>query len=295
MPAKSRIVIVAGATASGKSAHAIEIAQRENGVIINCDSMQIFNALPILAAQPSAEDIAAAPHRLYGVLEPNAPCSAGMWRRMVEPIIKEVLANDQLPIICGGTGFYIKSLMHGLSPIPETPDDIRQRGMALMEKMGCQAFYQELIMRDPLIKGRFHENHSARISRAWEVLENTGISLVEWQDKPLLHPPENWAFDVHRITPEREVLYERCNRRFDIMMDMGAMDEVIAFKQRCDAKEIGDSAMIKKALGFMPLCDYLDGKCTLDEAKEKSKQDTRRYAKRQMTWLRNQLTDQPKL
>lgn len=289
MPVTQRIVIVAGPTASGKSSHALDLALQNNGVIINCDSMQIFDALPILAAQPSPEDFTKAPHRLYGALQPNEPCSAGIWRRMVQPIIEEALANDQLPIICGGTGFYIKALTDGLSPIPETPDEIRQRGMALMDEMGCPAFYQDLIKRDPLVAGLFHENHSARISRAWEVFEHTGVSLIEWQKKPLIGPPNDWAFDIQPIMPDRETLYACCDLRFDMMLKQGALGEVMAFKQRCENGEIDEGALIKKALGFMPLCSYLDGENSLEEAKEKSKQDTRRYAKRQMTWLRNQL------
>ena len=283
------ITIVAGPTASGKSARALDIARQHNGVIINCDSMQIFDALPLLAAQPSPADIQAASHKLYGALHPNEPCSAGIWRRMAMPIIEAALDAGQMPIICGGTGFYIKALTEGLSPIPETPDDIRVRAMTEMDAVGCPAFYADLAQRDPLVGGVFHPNHSARILRAWEVFEHTGRSLLDWQREPLIGPPSDWHFDVIKILPPRDELYARCDQRFDLMLEQGALDEVAAFKARCDAGEINDSALIKKALGFAPLCAYLNGERSLSEATAQAKQDTRNYAKRQMTWLRNQL------
>ncbi len=286
---KADIYIVAGPTASGKSAYALDLAQRLNGVIINCDSMQIYDALPLLAAQPSAEDNALVPHALYGALHPNAPCSAGLWRRMAIPVIEEALAAGQTPIICGGTGFYIKALTEGLSPIPDVPETVRAQAMQRFEAIGCSALYDELIAKDPLMKGRFHPNHSARILRAWEIFEATGKSLAYWQDQPLIAPPENWQFHIEKILPDRDVLYDRCNRRFDLMLEQGALEEVKGFNQRVKDENINPDALITKALGYAPLSAYLSGDVDLETAVEQSKQDTRRYAKRQMTWLRNQI------
>lgn len=288
MSPQSTICVIAGPTASGKSARALDVAQTHNGVIINCDSMQIYDALPILTAQPTEADRHHIPHLLYGVLPPNEACSAGAWRTMVTPIIHETLAAGQTPIICGGTGLYIRALMDGLSPIPPVPDDVRARADALMAEIGCPALYDELVKRDPLMKERFHPNHSARIQRAWEVLEATGKSLAYWQDQPLIQPPDNWDFKMEIIMPPREALYQNCDDRFEAMLDHGALNEVREFKARCEAGEIDDNALIRKALGFKPLCDYLDGHTTLDEAVSQSQTDTRRYAKRQMTWFRNQ-------
>lgn len=287
MPAGS-IYIVAGPTASGKSARALELAQQHNGVIINCDSMQIYDALPLLAAQPCAQDLKAAPHKLYGALHPNEPCSAGGWRMMAEPLIEAALSSGQAPIICGGTGLYIKALTDGLSPIPPVPAAVRAQGEALMAALGCPAFYDALIARDPLMEGRFHPNHSARILRAWEVLEATGKSLAYWQAQPLVPPPAHWDFKLEMILPPREKLYANCDYRFTQMLEAGALEEVAAFKARCESGEINAGALITNALGFKSLCAYLDGACSLDEAVTQAQTDTRRYAKRQMTWFRNQ-------
>ena len=289
MAGRSVIYVIAGPTASGKSARAMELAQLHDGVIINCDSMQIYDALPILSAQPTHEDMDIVPHRLYGALPPNQPCSAGMWRDMAIPVIEDVIKNGQTPIICGGTGLYIKALMDGLSPIPPVPDAVRAQADALMAEIGAPALNDKLIAADPLMKDRFHPNHSARIQRAWEVLQATGKSLAYWQEQPLIPPPAEWDFQVETILLPREALYQRCNDRFEAMIDHGALNEVRDFKARCETGEVDDGALIKKALGFAPLCQYLDGHMTMAEAITQSQTDTRRYAKRQMTWFRNQL------
>ncbi len=282
------IHIIAGPTASGKSTRALELARTKNGVIINADSMQIYNALPLLTAQPSAADFKAIPHLLYNHLHPNKECSAGAWQRMAKPLIETTLAEGRTPIICGGTGLYIKALTNGLSPIPETPPEIRTATTALMEEIGCSALHAKLEARDPLIKGRFHSNHSARIMRAWEVLETTGKSIITWQAEPLIAPPKNWNFKTEIILPNRETLYARCEQRFDWMLDNGALEEVKAFSTRMIQENIPKTALITNALGFKPLRSYLAEETTLKAAITQAKQDTRNYAKRQSTWFRNQ-------
>jgi len=285
----TKVHIIAGPTASGKSAKALELARAENGVIINCDSLQIYDALHILTAHPSEEEKAEIPHRLYGTLHPNEVCSAGNWREMVEPIIHEVINNDQTPIICGGTGLYIRALMEGLSPMPDIPDEVRAQVVARYEEIGAQRFYKDLKTRDPVMAERFHVNHKARIIRAMEVLEATGKSLAQWQELPRTPPPENWEFTVHKVLPDREILYDRCNRRFEWMLENGALNEVNDFDQRLQSGEVNNGVPVCKALGFIQLRDYLNGEISREEAIEKSQTLTRQYAKRQMTWLRNQL------
>jgi len=244
---KKKIHIIAGPTASGKSAKALEIARAENGVIINCDSLQIYDALHILTAHPSKEEKAEIPHQLYGVLHPNEVCSAGNWREMVEPIIHETIQNDQTPIICGGTGLYIRALTDGLSPMPDIPEDIREQTVARYERLGAEGFYNELKTRDPIMAERFHANHKARIIRAMEVLDATGKSLSEWQKLPREAPPEDWDFKLHKVLPEREILYDRCNRRFEWMLENGALDEVKTFDERIKSGEVKDGVPICKA------------------------------------------------
>lgn len=283
------IHIVAGPTASGKSANAMALAAAHNGVIINCDSQQIYDGLPILSAQPGDEDKAAAPHRLYAALHPNDVCSAGNWREMVEPVIEEVIAKGQTPIICGGTGLYIKALMEGLSPMPDIPETVRKRVVARFEKVGPQIFYNELKSRDPIMAERFHVNHKARIIRAMEVLEATGKSLAEWQKLPRTPPPAHWQFALHKILPERETLYARCNQRFVWMLENGALEEVEAFDARLQSGEIKPGVPLTKALGFKELRAYLNREITKDEAIQAAQTATRHYAKRQTTWFNNQL------
>lgn len=286
----ARIYIVAGPTASGKSARALQLAQEKDGVIINCDSLQIYDALPVLTAQPDAQDRTEAPHKLYAHLHPNEVCSAGNYRELVLPIIQETLAEGRTPIICGGTGLYIKAMTDGLSPMPDIPEEVRAEVVARYNEVGAENFHAELKSRDPIMADRFHVNHKARIIRAMEVLEATGKSLSEWQKLDREGPPDHWNFEIEIIMPERSVLYERCNTRFEAMInDGGALDEVAAFTARLENGEIDDGVPITKALGFKQLRAYLNGELPKDEAIMLSQGETRRYAKRQSTWFRNQI------
>lgn len=286
---QTTIHIVAGPTASGKSARAIELAQEHNGVIVNCDSLQIYDGLHLLTAQPDQNDLETVPHELYSALHPNDVCSAGNWREYVEPVLEGIVESGKTPIICGGTGLYIKSLTEGLSPMPDIPDDVRARAVALQKELGNPEFHKELAKRDPVMAERFHPFHTARLVRAWEVLDATGKSLSEWQKLDRLAPPEHWRFEIHKIIPERPVLRDRCDFRFDWMIENGALEEVENFQNRIENGEIDAGVPLTKALGFKPLRDYIKGVMTKDEAIERSKADTRQYAKRQTTWFRNQL------
>ena len=179
--------------------------------------------------------------------------------------------------------------MHGLSPIPDIPDDIRAQAVHKQKTLGNPGFHNALAKIDPVMAKRFHPGHTARLIRAYEVILATGKSLAEWQKIPPIPPPENWSFEVHKIIPERKALYERCNQRFLQMLDNGALDEVQAFNRQIENGEINPGVPITKALGFKELRAYLNGEITKDEAVKTAQTATRHYAKRQVTWFRNQL------
>lgn len=283
------VYVIAGPTASGKSARALEVASRVNGVVINADSMQVYDALPLLTAQPSPEDTAHIPHRLYGVIDPLTSYSAGNWRERAMVEIKEVISHGQTPIITGGSGLYIKALMEGFSPIPDIPPEIRQNAIDLQVQLGNPGFHAKLSARDPVMAERFHPFHTARLVRAWEVIEATGKSLAEWQKLPKEKPPAEWSFDVEVIMPDRDLLNARCDARFDAMMENGVLDEVEHFSRRLHPADIPPQALINRALGLQPLLSYLRGDMTRDDAVSQAKLETRQYAKRQMTWFRHQI------
>lgn len=286
---KSTIYIIGGPTASGKSARAIEVARERGGEIINCDSMQIYDGLHLLTAQPPQEDLDILPHKLYAHLHPNEACSAGNWREMVEPVIADVLARGKAPVIVGGSGLYIKALTDGLSPMPDVPQEVRDAAVALQKKLGNPAFYEELQKRDPEIAARFHPFHTARLVRAWEVLEATGMSLAQWQKKARLAPPDDWHFDIEIIIPDRPIQHERCNARFLWMIENGVIEEVEAFSKRIESGEVRANVPLVKALGYRQLLDYIHGRLSKADAIEQAQAKTRQYAKQQVTWFRNQI------
>ncbi len=289
MKSKHIIHIIAGPTASGKSARAIELAQEIGGVIINCDSMQIYDGLQTLTAQPPKEDLKQAEHLLYSHLHPNDTCSAGTWREIVEPIIHDLLKRGKPPIIVGGTGLYIKALTHGLSPMPDIPQEIRDAAVEKQEELGNPAFHEILAKHDPIMGERFHPFHTARLVRAWEVLEATGKSLSEWQKLPLLAPPDNWEFDIEIIIQERSLQHQRCNDRFLWMMDNGILDEIEQFNKRIESGEVRGNVALVKALGYRPLLSYIKGEISKEDAITQSQARTRQYAKQQVTWFKNQI------
>lgn len=286
------IHVIAGPTASGKSALALQKAHDLNGVIINADSMQVYDALPILSAQPSAEDKKAAPHALYGFHHPNQWYSAGNWRDQASALITELLAEGKTPIVVGGSGLYIKSLIEGFSPVPDIPPAVRQRAIDRQLELGNPAFYEELKQRDPVMTARLHPQHTARLVRAYEVIEATGKSLAEFQAMPRSTPPETWRFDISIVMPPREILYGRCNDRFVWMLDNGAVEEIEAFDKAAREGAIAPDSLVHRALGAQALRRWIAGEITRNEAIEIAQMETRQYAKRQMTWFRNQIKPQ---
>ena len=288
---KNKVIIpvIIGPTASGKSAHALRMAQDSDGVVINCDAMQSYDALHVLTAQPSVGDQEHTPHRLYGHLHPSIHYSAADWRNDAIREIKAAIENNQTPIICGGTGFYLKALMEGLSPIPEIPKEVRAVAEAVQKDLGNPAFHEELKRRDPKTAARLDPMNTQRNIRAWEVLDYTGRPLADWQEEPLVGPPDGWSFEVYGLFPDREILAQKIHDRLLIMMDIGILDEVRALDTRIQSDEVPHDALVVKAHGFRPFRRYLNGEWTMDEARTWTETETRQYAKRQMTWLRNQL------
>ncbi len=280
------IDIIAGPTASGKSALALQMAQEKNGVVINADSMQIYHALPLLTAQPSAADQRAAPHRLYGCLPVAEPCSAARWRMLVIREIEDAFAGGRHPVVTGGTGLYINSLVNGLSPIPDVPSSVRAEAMALQSSLGNPGFHAALNRKDPVMATRLHPNDTQRLIRAWEVMTATGRSLAEWQHEKREASPPGWIFRITLILPDRRTLYERCNGRFLQMMDAGALEETRHF---IEENPEADQMPVKNALGFHALERHLRNAISLDEAIDQAQTETRQYAKRQMTWFRHQV------
>lgn len=279
-------ILIAGPTASGKSALAVSLARHLDGVVINADSQQIYAEWRILSARPSAEEEATAPHRLYGHVSVAEAYSVGHWLRALEEVLTEVRANAQTPIIVGGTGLYFKALTEGLAPIPQIPAQVRSAGEAALEREGLDAFADALSARDPDTAAELDLANPRRVLRAWEVLEATGIGLAGWKARtpaPLVPLASCLAL---ALTPDRTDLYARCDARFDAMMDAGALDEVRAV----DALGVPPDMPGLKAVGAVPLRACLAGEIALDEAIARAKTDTRHYAKRQLTWIRNQMS-----
>ena len=279
------ILIIAGPTASGKSGLALATAIEFDGVIINADSMQIYQQLRILTARPSESDLAEAPHKLYGVLPAAQVCSVGIWREMAIAEIKAAWNAGKLPILVGGTGLYFKSLMEGLSHIPDISEDVRRETRARHAEIGGPAFHDELAAIDPASAARLNPGDTQRIIRAVEVFQATGRSLTEWhKDDPAI-PPLGARYYVTVFEPPRDALYRACEARFDWMIENGALEEAEALIKL----DMDRNLPAMKALGVAEISQYLAGDITLEEAIVHAKQVTRNYAKRQLTWFRNQI------
>lgn len=285
--AKRPVIMVGGPTASGKSGLAADVAAEFNGVVINADSMQIYRELDIITARPSVAELERAPHRLYGVLPGAEPCSAARWRELALAEIEAAFAAGKLPIVVGGTGLYLRTLEEGLAPVPEIPDVVRQDTRAHFDNIGAEAFHHELGLSDPEMAARLNVGDTQRLLRAWEVLAATGKSLAVWQARQS-ESAEDLDPDLSllklAVIPPREDVYARCDVRFETMVAGGAIEEVKSLlKLRLDP-----ALPVMKAIGVREFSAYLAGEMSLEAAVSKAQQETRRYAKRQMTWLRNQ-------
>lgn len=280
-------VLIAGPTASGKSAAALELAERLRGTVVNADSMQVYRELAVLTARPSAADMAGVPHRLYGMVSAAEAYSVGRWLGDSSRAIAEALEAGRVPILVGGTGLYFKALTEGLAPIPDVPPEIREHWRQQADTLGAAQLHRELAARDPAMAARLKPTDPQRIVRALEVVDATGVSLAEWQGAsvaPML-PPEGVVRIV--VAPEREPLYATIDARFESMIGQGAVLEVKALI----ALGLDPGLPAMRAHGVRELGAYLAGSQSLDEAIAKAKTESRRYAKRQMTWVRRFMTD----
>ena len=280
-------MVIAGPTASGKSALALELAEATGGVIINADSMQVYRDLRILTARPTLEEEAAVPHRLYGHVDASVNFSAGAWVADADTVLAEARVEKRLPIFIGGSGLYFKALTRGLSAVPPIPAAIRESVRARLERNGVEALHAELSVRDPASTERLKPRDRTRIARALEVVEATGRSLTDWHRDglpPLLPPGQ---FSAVFLAPERDALYARIDARFDAMLAAGALDEVT----RLGARQLDPLLPAMKAHGVPALLSHLKGEITLEQAAEIGRADTRHYAKRQFTWFRHQLPE----
>ena len=281
---KKTAILIAGPTASGKSSVAVELAERINGAVINTDSMQIYRDLAILTARPDPAEMKSVPHLLYGVLDASEISSAGKWLEFAREAYYSVADQGRVPIFVGGTGLYFRALTEGLAPIPDIPHAINEAAAALRRQLGANAFFAQLCDRDPSSASQLSANDEQRVLRAWAVLQATGRPLSDWQksNAPALLPEP-----AHRIViePDRAWLYARINARFDRMVSEGAVAEVEALA----ARHLPSRLPAMRALGVPHFLAYLRGEVSLELAVEKAKTGSRRYAKRQMTWFRNQM------
>jgi tRNA dimethylallyltransferase len=280
-------VLIAGPTASGKSALALQLAQATGGVVVNTDSMQVYRDLRVLTARPTPAEEASVEHRLYGHVDAGVNFSAGAWVADAARVLDELRAQGRAPIFVGGTGLYFKALTRGLSAVPPIPPEIRDDVRARLERDGVEALHAVLSSRDPVSGERLKPRDRTRIARALEVVEATGRPITDWHRDglPPLLPPG--SFRALFLSPEREALYARIDARFDAMLKAGALEEVAALA----ARKLDPLLPAMKAHGVPALIRYLAGEITLDQAASIGRADTRHYAKRQFTWFRHQLPE----
>jgi tRNA dimethylallyltransferase len=281
----NRAVLIAGPTASGKSALALQLAERAGGTIVNADSMQVYRDFRVLTARPTPVEASRAPHLLYGHVDAAEPYSVGRWLADASRALAEVERAGRLPIFVGGTGLYFKVLIQGLSSMPPMPETVRAKIRGEAEGVTASELHARLAARDPLTAAKLRPSDRQRVIRALEVFEATGRPLVEWQaspGKPLIEPGAAIAVFM---TVDRAELRTRIDTRFDKMLARGALDEVRAFA----ARKLDPALPAMKAHGAPWLMKHLAGEIPLDAAANEAKADTRKYAKRQETWFRHQL------
>lgn len=280
-------ILITGPTASGKSALAVELAKRHDGVVVNADSMQVYDTLRVLTARPSEEEMQGVPHHLYGHVPAGAAYSTGGWLRDVSALLPTLRAAGRLPVFVGGTGLYFKALTGGLSDMPEIPEALREALRSRLLEEGPDGLYAELAVADPAMAASLNRQDGQRIVRALEVMKATGRSIADFQGQS--GPVIIDAAQARKIVvlPDRVVLHQRINGRFEKMLQQGAEDEVRALL----ALDLPAEAPVMKAIGVSQITAMVRGEMTRDEVLEKGAAATRQYAKRQMTWFRNQMDD----
>ena len=280
-------IVIGGPTASGKSTLAMRLAAASGGVIVNADSMQLYRELRIVTARPSPADEARVPHRLYGVLAADSPGSAGSWLALARAALDEAKAHGRPAIVVGGTGLYLHALLHGLADVPPVPAEARAAACALYRRLGGPAFHAELQARDPVMAARLAPHDRQRLIRAFEVAGATGRSLADWQaDAPTRVALPQPLIGIALMPPRAEV-YARIGRRLEAMVAAGALDELRALKRLGLAPDLP----LLKAVAVRELLAHVEGRLDLESALARATIQTRRYAKRQLTWLRHQMPE----
>ncbi|MDJ0387435.1 tRNA (adenosine(37)-N6)-dimethylallyltransferase MiaA [Roseomonas sp. E05] len=281
-------LLVAGPTASGKSALALGLAERLGGTVINTDSMQIYAGLEVLTAQPSPGERARAPHRLYGLRDPAEAASVAWWREQALAELATAHAAGRLPVLCGGTGLYFRSLTEGIAPVPEIPPAAREEARTLLAEEGPAALHARLAAADPETAARLRPSDSQRLARAYEVWRGTGQGLASWQRETGTGPARldgvPWRFAVLRLDPPREALRVAIRRRWEAMLQAGAVEEVRALV----ARGLDPALPAMRAHGVPELSAMLAGRLTPEEAGERACLAIGQYTKRQATWFRHQ-------
>jgi tRNA dimethylallyltransferase len=280
-----RALIVAGPTCSGKSALAMDLAERLGGVVINADSMQVYRELRIVTARPSAADEARVPHRLYGVRQACEPGNAAWWRAAA---LAEMAAAEGLPILCGGTGLYFSALTQGIADIPEPEPWARQEARGLLEEIGVAALHARLVVEDPATAAGLRATDGQRVARAWEVWRSTGQGLSAWQAQTP-PPPPPWRFTEILIDPPREELRAALATRFQAMIEAGALGEVAALL----ALGLDPALPVMRAQGVPELAAHLRGELSLPDAIARAVLANGQYTKRQATWFRRRIFADP--
>jgi tRNA dimethylallyltransferase len=284
---KPKISLIAGPTASGKSALALALAEKLGGVIVNADSMQVYRDLRVITARPTPEEEAHEPHRLYGHVDAAVNFSVGRWRTEAADVVAAIKRDGRVAIVVGGTGLYFNALTRGLAAVPPIPAHIRSEVRGRLESEGVEALHAELTQRDPATAARLMPRDRARVSRALEVVLATGRSLTQWHDDNMPAGVDASRAAKIFLMPDRDELLRRIDARFDAMMAAGALEEVRALA----ARKLDPNLPAMKAHGVPWLIRHLNGEIALAEAVEGGKRDTRQYTKRQATWFRNQLPD----
>jgi len=290
MDKQSKIILISGPTASGKSNFAIKIAKKTNGEIINADSMQVYKQLKILTARPNKEEQKNIKHHMYGIIDLTKKFSTGQWLKEVIKKIKEIKKRKKIPILVGGTGLYFQSLIDGLVKIPEIPIKFRNKVRSIQKKEGQRKFYKELLKIDPMAKDKFDQNDTQRTIRAFEVKLFTKISMYKWLSKTKSEFKDEEFLKLY-IDFKREDLIKRISLRTIKMIKEGAINEVKNFIKLKIKKDLS----VNRVIGIDELTQYLDEKINLDQAQELITIKTRQYAKRQATWARTRMTSWEKI
>ena len=290
MDRQSKIILISGPTASGKSKFAVKIAKKIQGEIINADSMQVYKKLKILTARPNKIDQKNIKHHLFGTVDLNKKFSTGQWLELAIKKIKNIQKKKKIPILVGGTGLYFQSLINGLVKIPEIPLNFRNKVRLMSKREGQKKFYKKLLKIDPKIKDKFDPNDTQRSIRAYEIKSYTNISMYDWLAKTESEFKDSDFLKLY-IETKREKLIDKINLRTSNMINDGAINEVKKFLKL----KIRKDQSVNRVIGIAELTQYLNKKITLDQAKELILIKTRQYAKRQATWARTRMTSWKKI